>query len=468
MDQDTIAAIATPIGSSGIGIIRISGSNARHIGQQLFRAPMQQNSVAPNNNYCNLPAHQLKYGQIYDPQNKNLIDEVLIVYMKAPKSYTCEDVIEIQSHGGPVVMRKLLDLVVKSGARLAEPGEFTKRAYLNGRIDLSQAEAVADVISAKSDAALQIAAGQLAGRMKTTITSIISKINAVQAEIEARIEFCEDIEDDAETSGLCKTIREGVITPISTMIEDYQKGYVFRDGLRLDIVGRPNVGKSSLLNQLIRKDKAIVTPIPGTTRDLIEEYFCIGGIPILITDTAGLHSTEDPVEIIGIQKTRDNILRSDLVLFVVDGSVPFKKEDEAVYEHITAKNVILVINKSDLMPAGNAVELAEKYYSLPSVIISALHGDGIYDLERTIKEVTLNGIFINPGRHLVPTMRQKIALEKAKVPLTRACKCLADGLPDELVTEDLDIAKRELNLILGETVEADVLDEIFSKFCIGK
>lgn len=468
MDQDTIAAIATPIGSSGIGIIRISGNNALNIGLQLFRAPMQQRSVVLNKKSCNLSAHQLTYGHIYDPQSDDIIDEVLIVYMKAPKSYTREDLIEIQSHGGPVVMRKLLELIVKSGARLAEAGEFTKRAYLNGRIDLSQAEAVADVILAKSDAARQIAVGQLAGRMKTTITSIIHKINSVQAEIEARIEFCEDIEDDSEKSALCKTIREEVLTPISTLIEDHQKGHIFRDGLRLDIVGRPNVGKSSLLNQLIRKDKAIVTPIPGTTRDLVEDYFCVGGIPILITDTAGLHSTNDPVEIIGIQKTRDNILRSDLVLFVVDGSVPFKKEDEAVYEHITAKNVILVINKSDLMPAGNGVELAEKYLSLPSVIISALHGEGINDLERIIKEVTLGGIFINPGRHLVPTMRQKIALEKSKVPLTRACQSLADGLADELVTEDLENAKRELNRILGETVESDLLDEIFSKFCIGK
>ena len=468
MEQDTIAAIATPIGSSGIGIIRISGHNALDIGQQLFRAPIQQRFIAPNKNSYNLPAHQLKYGHIYDPQSDDIIDEVLIVYMKAPKSYTREDVIEIQSHGGPVVMRKLLDLIVENGARLAEPGEFTKRAYLNGRIDLSQAEAVADVISAKTDAALQIAASQLAGRMKTTITSIIEKINSVQADIEARIEFCEDIEDDSEAFDHCKTIGEKVITPITTMIKDHRKGHIIRDGLRLDIVGRPNVGKSSLLNQLIRKDKAIVTPIPGTTRDLVEDYFCVGGIPILITDTAGLHSTEDPVEIIGIQKTRDNISRSDLVLFVIDGSAPFQKEDEAVYEQINAKNVILVINKCDLMPPGHTLKLADNYLQLPSVIISALHGEGIHDLESTIQEVSLKGIFINPGRHLVPTMRQKIALEKSLAPLTRARQSIADGLPDELVTEDLKIAKRELNRILGEAVESDVLDEIFSKFCIGK
>jgi tRNA modification GTPase len=468
MEQDTIAAIATPLGSSGIGIIRISGNNALAIGRQLFRAPIQQRFVAADKYSYDLPAHQLKYGHIRDPQSHDIIDEVLLVYMKAPKSYTREDVVEIQSHGGPVVMRKLLDLIVKNGARLAEPGEFTKRAYLNGRIDLSQAEAVADVISAKTDAALQIAASQLAGRMKTAITSIIEKINAVQADIEARIEFCEDIEDDSETPGHSKTIREKVINPINTMIEDHQKGHVIRDGLRLDIVGRPNVGKSSLLNQLIRKDKAIVTPIPGTTRDLVEDYFCIGGIPILITDTAGLHSTEDPVEIIGIQKTRDNILRSDLVLFVIDGSVPFQKEDEAVYEHINAKNVILVINKCDLMTPKHTIKLADKFLKLPSVIISALHGEKIHDLERTIQEVSLKGIFINPGRHLVPTMRQKIALEKAMVPLTRACQSMADGVPDELVTEDLETAKRELNRILGAAVESDVLDEIFSKFCIGK
>jgi tRNA modification GTPase len=388
--------------------------------------------------------------------------------MKAPKSYTREDVVEIQCHGGPIVLRKILDLVLRCGARLAEPGEFTKRAFLNGRIDLSQAEAVAEIISAKSDAALQIAANQLAGWMKSAISSIVQKIISIQAEIEARIDFTEDLSDDAEIDSIRLALHQEVITPIRKLIDDYSKGHILRDGLRMDIVGRPNVGKSSLLNQLIRKDKAIVTPIPGTTRDLVEDYFCIGGIPIIITDTAGLHATDDPVEIIGIQKTRDNISRSDLVLFVIDSSAIDEKGDAAVFEQINARNIILVVNKCDLLSSVSDFTQHKQYRHLPTVFISALKGDGIARLEQTIQEVCLNGVFINPGRDLVPTLRQRIALEQAVEPLSRAYKSIGGSVPDELVAEDLEFAKRTLNQILGEDVEYDVLDEIFKNFCIGK
>ena len=468
MEQDTIAAIATPLGSSGIGIIRISGPDSNTIAQKLFR-PKKTEPVGDLNdiNYSIEP-YRLIYGHIYDYATRDLVDEVLLAYMQAPKSYTREDVVEIHSHGGSIVVRKLLELVIRCGARLAEPGEFTKRAFLNGRIDLSQAEAVADVISAKSEAALHIAVDQLAGRMKTTITALVVKIIDIQAEIEARIEFCEDIEGEGEIESLRAIIDCELIAPIERLLEDHARGHFVRDGLRLDIVGRPNVGKSSLLNQLIKKDKAIVTAIPGTTRDLVEDYFCIGGIPILITDTAGLHSTDDPVEMIGIQKTKENLSRSDLVLFVVDGSTPFLSDDADIFEHINAKNVILVINKCDLMPARKEYDLNTKYRQLPRVNISALHGQGILELEHAIQELCLGGILLDPGKHLVPTLYQKQSLEQAINPLKRAHERLICFGGDELVAEDLERAKVALNRILGNAMELDVLEEVFSRFCIGK
>jgi tRNA modification GTPase len=468
MEQDTIAAIATPLGSSGIGIVRISGAQSLPIAMQLFRAPNPHPSGGAPSFTPDIPDHQLKYGHIYDPGHGQILDEVLVAFMKAPKSYTREDVIEIQSHGGPIVQRKILEAVLQCGARLAEPGEFTKRAFLNGRIDLSQAEAVADVISARSDTGLQMAANQLAGRMRSAISSLVEKMTTIQADIEARIDFTEDLDDEVDADRLRLALKHDIMTPIGELLEDYRSGHILRDGLRMDIVGRPNVGKSSLLNQLIRKEKAIVTPIPGTTRDLVEDAFCIGGIPVLITDTAGLHTSDDPVEILGMQKTRDNISRSDLVLFVVDGCDLNAKGDEAVFAQINARNTILVINKKDLLPAHQDLTPATAYRHLPTVVLSALRGDGIAALEKTIQEVCLNGISIHPGRDLVPTLRQRAALEAAMEPLTRAYQALGGSVSDELVAEDLETAKRCLKRILGHDIEYDVLDEIFKSFCIGK
>jgi tRNA modification GTPase len=469
MEKDTIAAIATPLGSSGIGIIRMSGSSSLAIAQALFRPSGQgPPTAAASGPPHEIPAYQLKYGHIYEPGSDRIVDEVLISYMKAPKSYTREDVVEIQSHGGPVVLRKLIDLIIECGARLAEPGEFTKRAFLNGRIDLSQAEAVAEVISAKSYAALQLGTNQLAGKMKTVILAFIDRIVSLQAEVEARIDFCEDIENQAPHQNLRRTLQEEIIEPVSKLIEDYRKGHYFRDGLRMDIVGRPNVGKSSLLNQLVKKDKAIVTPIPGTTRDLVEDYFCIGGIPILITDTAGLHPTDDPIEIIGIQKTRENISRSDLVLFVIDGSQPLESFDQDIYEQINAQTIILVVNKNDLLMPGVHPVLPEKFRDAPTVMVSALNGDGITELEHTIQQTCLNGTFIDPGRDLIPTLRQRGALERALVHLNRALEETGASVPEELIAENLEQAKQELRLILGDEIDRDMLDEIFSRFCIGK
>lgn len=469
MEKDTIAAIATPLGSSGIGIIRISGANALAIAQALFRPPGKRLSLAAaHGSPIEIPAYQLKYGHIYEPESVRVVDEILISYMKAPKSYTREDVVEIQSHGGPVVLRKLLDLIIACGARLAEPGEFTKRAFLNGRIDLSQAEAVAEVISAKSYAALQLASCQLAGKMKDVISGFIERIVSLQAEVEARIDFCEELEDQAPQTDLRRSLQKELIEPIAKLIEDYRKGHYFRDGLRIGIVGRPNVGKSSLLNQLIKKDKAIVTPIPGTTRDLVKDYFCIGGIPIIITDTAGLHRTNDPIEIIGIQKTRENISRSDLILLVIDGSRLLETLDQDLYEQIDGQTTILVINKSDLIVPGTQRVLPEMYRHVPTVVVSALTGDGLSELEHLIQETCLNGVFIDPGRDLIPTLRQRMALEKALDPLSRAFEGIGVPLQDVLISEDLEQAKRELSMIIGEDIGTDVLDQIFSRFCIGK
>lgn len=468
MDKDTIAAIATPIGCSGIGIVRISGGRALCIAQKLF-FPNSASGINPSTEALDgLKSHHLHYGYIHEPGKDGIVDEVLLAVMKAPKSYTREDVVEIQSHSGSVILSKILKLVLDSGARLSEPGEFTKRAFLNGRIDLSQAEAIADMIHAKTEVGLKLAGTHLYGGLKNTITDLIDIITDIQVEIEAGIEFPDDVECSKNDEEVSEKIQNDVVQPIEELLRHYEEGHVLRDGIRLDIVGRPNVGKSSLLNRLIQKDKAIVTHIPGTTRDLIEDYFNIEGIPILITDTAGLHITDDPVEIIGIQKTQENIRMSDLVLWVIDAESGFTEEDRQVFEQIGHQNILLVINKQDLLKTGKKVDLPDEFLTVPNVMISAKYGSGINLLKDEIKGKCLREVDIEPGRTLIPNFRQKSALTEA----LKWTRSVVDGLinhqPDEIIAADLLYAKNALGLIAGDNINADVLDDIFSRFCIGK
>lgn len=466
MEQETIAAIATPFGSGGIGIIRISGSKATAIAGALFRCAGTGPDESSYQAIDCFASHHLNHGYII--QGDHVVDEVLLVWMKAPHSYTVEDVIEIQSHSGAVVLNRILNLVLSHGARLAEPGEFTKRAYLNGRIDLSQAEAVADIICAKSETALQISTKQLTGAMRSAVGQFIERLNQLMAQIQAHLEFSEDMNEDLDNQHIKDELQQELIVPIKRLLTQYRNGHLLRDGVRLGIVGRPNVGKSSLLNYMLRKERAIVTHLPGTTRDLIEETFSIGGVPIVITDTAGLHATEDPVEKIGIQKTHENIEQSDLVLLVVDGTQALLSEDETIYLKIKSKKVILVINKMDLVAADRTLVLPEPLKHLPKVELSALTGKGVDALQTLVVEQAVGGVEVASDRGVIPNLRQKLALDLCLGALERAVDGLALGGSEDLVVEDLGSAQTALNQIIGQDVQVDVLDEIFSRFCIGK
>jgi tRNA modification GTPase len=466
MEQETIAAIATPFGSGGIGIIRISGTNATAIAGRLFRRSVSRAAAESKVRIDQYNSHHLTHGYIVN--GDQIIDEVLLVVMKAPHSYTREDVVEVQSHSGAIVLNQILKLILSRGARLADPGEFTKRAFLSGRIDLSQAEAVADIIAAKSQAALRISTSQLTGAMKSQVDCFVEHLNHVVAQLQAHLEFSDEIDAVLDLQRLADDLAHHVVIPTKQLVADYNSGHLLRDGVRMDIVGRPNVGKSSLLNRLLQKERAIVTNLPGTTRDLIEDCFSIDGIPILITDTAGLHVTQNPVEIIGIQKTHDNIARSDLVLFVVDGTRPFQEGDLEIFQRIHAKKVILVINKMDMLDRREGLSTPQAYQGVPLVLISALTGEGVGRLKAQIAGLVMGGVEIDPGRILVPNLRQKLAFDLALDALERSIQALSLGVGEELIIDDLEMARNAFFQIIGQSVEKDILDEIFNRFCIGK
>jgi tRNA modification GTPase len=464
--QDTIAAIATPVGSGGIGIIRISGPLSGSILETLFRKETGSHAGCLNKE---TPfSRRLTHGFIIDPHNDELVDEVLVSFMRAPNSYTCENVGEIQSHCGPVVLKKILNLVLSYGARLADPGEFTKRAFLNGRIDLSQAESIADMISARTDAALNLAVAQLKGEMAANIAQPIEFIHNNIVSLQAVIEFDAELEESMEWPCFYRDLRSRAIEPIKRLLLHYENGHVLRDGVRLDIVGRPNVGKSSLLNKLINKDKAIVTSIPGTTRDLIEDFFSVRGIPIIITDTAGLHRTNDPVEIIGIEKTRRAIAQSDLILCVIDATDPFNGDDYDVINSIDKQKTILVLNKMDLVESSAAIKIPKAWEGIITLQISAKTGEGIEDLKNCIAERFKGGLEIDFGQSLVPSVRQKLLLESALETLKRVDAGQPFRIGEELIVYELERALNDLRKITGEVVDEQVMDEVFNRFCIGK
>lgn len=468
-EGDTIAAIATPIGSSGIGIVRISGKEAIAIAQLLFRKQKHLQVPANGDEVMRIASHHLQHGYICDPDRQEIVDEVLLAIMRAPHSYTREDVVEIQSHSGPVIMSRILKLVLANGARLATAGEFTRRAFLNGRIDLTQAEAVADMIAAKSEDALKLAVTHLTGQMKGALQGILEKLTELRAELEAGLEFGDELEsNDIQRDLIAAKMREQLMMPIEALIDQYHEGYRIRDGVRLGITGRPNVGKSSLLNYLIRKDRAIVTALPGTTRDLIEEHLSIEGLPIIITDTAGLHDTQDPVEKIGIQKTHESIDQSDLVIFMIDGVQPFSEADYRAFADIVKRNVILVINKVDLIDDPDQIPIPERFSAYPVYYISAKFGHGIDAMKSGIKDKVLEGVNIDPQRSLVPNLRQALALESARDALKAVEAGLENGLGEELLLIDLATARQSLDQIIGNAHDDDILDEIFGRFCIGK
>ncbi len=476
LSMTTIAAIATPPGTGGIGIIKISGPEALKIAGAIFRSRAarenrkQLDLFSAGSFYAahgsgSLLSHHLYHGWIADDADNRIIDEVLLTLMFAPHSYTREHVAEIQAHSGPAVLRSILELVLKKGAVLAEPGEFTKRAYLNGRIDLTQAEAVMDIIAAKTEKSLEIASAQISGGMKKHIETLREDLLGILTETEAAIDFPEDAGESVNADKISEILQNRVIKQLNDLLSQYENARFLREGLAVMIAGKPNVGKSSLMNCLLQKDRAIVTPVPGTTRDIIEETLNIRGIPVILSDTAGLHESCDPVEILGIEKTRKSIAAADLILFMVDSSEPLTAADDAVYESIRHKKLILLANKSDLRPDNFKPDIPDSWNKIPLVNISALYEKGLDNLKDLIAEA---GGGIHAESRLIPNLRQKRALERSLEAVSAAADAVRSSMPFELVNIDLQEAMDALGEIIGITVRPDMLDQIFSRFCIGK
>ncbi len=454
--DDTIVAISTLAGFAGIGIVRLSGPAALNIASKIFH-PKSKKKIKE------LSANTVHLGKIID--GKKFVDEVLLTVMKAPKSYTREDVVEISCHGGPIPLKKTLELCVKYGARLADPGEFTKRAYLNGRIDLSQAEAVCDIIEAKTEAALSCAVSQLSGALSEEINRQKSELVDILATLEAAIDYSEDelpAIDGKEVLGKVEKI--GIA--LEKILLTFQTGKIFRDGVRTAIIGKPNVGKSSLLNALVGQNRAIVTEIPGTTRDIIEETIDIFGIPLILTDTAGIrkHST-DVVEKIGIERAQETLQSADLVLFVLDSSSELSHEDFHIVELLVSKKVILVLNKSDLLKKIG--DVSELEIPAPVVKISASKNEGLDELKKIIYNLFVTSD-INTSDFLLTNTRHKILIENALGSLEKAVASIKDGLSEEFTATDLRSALNYLGEITGEVPTEEILDRIFSNFCVGK
>ncbi len=474
---DTIAAIATSGGKGGIGLVKISGLNAFAVAKAIFRPiDRHHNSNAASfalhqgkrSNPFIFETHRLYYGHIVDPESGALLDEVLLSAMKAPQTYTREDVVEINAHGGAAVLNAILQLVLKKGARLAEPGEFTQRAFVNGRIDLTQAEAVIDVINARTQKSLQLAAANVTGKLREQITVIRDGLVELLTRIEAAIDFPEDVEEFIPFEDTLIKLEKKAQEPLKRLIRNYVDAHIFRDGFAVAVVGRPNVGKSSLLNQLIQKDRAIVTDIPGTTRDVIEETLNLEGIPVVISDTAGVHHTENPVEKIGIEKTLDHVNGSDLVLFMIEANRPLGPEDHLIYEKIHSKPRIIVLNKIDLIQKGKETRLPNNWRDDERVRISALYDRGIDLLKDKIVKIAggINSVDLNEV--IVPNLRQKLLLEMSLHSVEAVLEQLQKGISSDLVAIDLQAAIDALGVVSGDNAKVDVLDQIFSRFCVGK
>ncbi len=472
MQNDTIAAIATPAGVGGIGVIRVSGADAFSLVLPLVRRPGGRTDLPPS--------HTLTYGHIIDPQSEELLDEVLVVFMRAPQTYTREDVVEIQGHGGPLVLRRMLRAVLAQGARMANPGEFTLRAFLNGRLDLAQAEAVMDLIGAETEAGQRLALQQLRGRLSDQVQQARSSVLGVLARIEASIDFPEE---DVPTPRP-EELRQLIATAqrqVAALLAGSEQGRLYRQGLRTAIIGRPNVGKSSLLNALLRSERAIVTPIAGTTRDTVEEAANLRGIPLHLIDTAGITPTDDPVERIGVQRSRDAAESADVVLLVFDGSEPWTRQDELVSSELQAlgfgiseqessstrrRPVVLVLNKADRPFQMDRTVLQILWPRARCIATSTLTGEGLPELEDAIADLVLAGKVVHSESVLVTNTRHQEALRRSAEHLQASILSLEQPL--DFVSIDLRAAYDALGEVTGETASEDLLDKIFSEFCIGK
>lgn len=458
--EDTISAVATALGEGGIGIIRMSGSQAIAIADNIFCGINGRKA-------CQIKAFQAAYGNIADPETGEIVDEVLILIMKAPRSYTREDVVEIHCHGGATPIRKILDLTLKQGARLAEPGEFTKRAFLNGRLDLTQAEAVIDIIRSKTDSSLKMAVGQLSGVLSAKITEIRHDILQMVAHLEAAIDFPEEDIEEMTIKEVTKRVKE-TIAKVDYLLATAQTGKVLREGMATVIIGKPNVGKSSLLNAMLKEKRAIVTDIPGTTRDIIEEYVNIRGIPLKIVDTAGIRETSDIVEKIGVERAREFVGKADLILVLLDASQTLSAEDSQVLNLLSGRQAIVLINKSDL-PQVLEMDRVLQYVSDKKVIrISVAEGSGLDELEQAIVDMVYSGEVKQGEGAIVNNVRQANLIEQAGKHLGDVLNTAAAGMPPDCVVIDLRAAWEKLGEVTGDTVGEDIITQIFTQFCIGK
>ena len=455
---ETIAAAATAMSSSGIGIIRISGEDAFSVMEKIFRPHNR------NKNMAGQPSYTVHYGTIVD--GEEVLDEALVLLMRGPHSYTAEDTVEIDCHGGRLVMQRILDLVMRSGARPAEPGEFTKRAFLNGRIDLSQAEAVMDLIQSRNKMALKSSVSQLQGSVRQQIEKLRSRILYETAFLEAALDDPEHISLDGYAEKLYKTVEE-IEGEIEKLLKSSENGRILREGIKTVILGKPNAGKSSLLNVLLGEERAIVTEIEGTTRDVLEEQLQLGDLSLSLLDTAGIRSTEDIVEQIGVERAKKQAEDADLILYVADSSRPLDESDEEILDLLKGRKALVLLNKSDL-EAAITPQMMEKRTNHKVLLISAKEEQGIRELEEEIRSLFFQGELDFNDEVLITNVRHKTALQRAKESLSMVMDSIQNGMPEDFYTIDLTDAYQALGTILGEEMGEDLINEIFGKFCMGK
>lgn len=460
LEFDTIAAISTPPGEGAISIVRLSGDQAVQIADKVYQSGSKS--------LMEVPSHTIHYGHIIDPKSEQIIDEVMVSVMKAPKTFTREDVVEINCHGGIVVVNQLLQLVLREGARLAEPGEFTKRAFLNGRVDLSQAEAVMDLIRAKTDRAMNLALNQLDGNLSHLIRTLRQEILETLAQVEVNIDYPEYDDVEELTTKLLLEKANFVQKQIDQLLVTAKQGKILREGLSTAIIGRPNVGKSSLLNHLLREEKAIVTDIAGTTRDVIEEYVNVRGVPLKLIDTAGIRETEDIVERIGVERSRKALAESDLILLVLNQSEPLTLEDENLFEATKGLKRIILLNKTDLPAQITLEEVQSHLEDEPVFAVSVVKNDGLDKLEEAIANLFFGGQTGEKDATYVSNTRHIALLEQASISLGEVVNGIEAGMPVDLVQIDMTRCWDYLGEIVGDSVQDELITQLFSQFCLGK
>ena len=459
MDFDTITSISTPMGEGAIGIVRLSGPEAVEIGDKLYKG---------KNTLKDVPSHTINYGHIIDPETDEVVEEVMISVLRAPKTFTREDIIEINCHGGILTINRILELTMTHGARMAEPGEYTKRAFLNGRIDLSQAEAVMDFIRSKTDRASKVAMNQIEGRLSDLIKRQRQSILEILAQVEVNIDYPEyDDVEDATTEFLLAQSKK-IKNEIDQLLETGTQGKIMREGLSTVIVGKPNVGKSSMLNNLIQDNKAIVTEVAGTTRDVLEEYVNVRGVPLRLVDTAGIRDTEDIVEKIGVERSRKALSEADLILFVLNNNEPLTEEDRTLYEVIKNEDAIVIVNKTDLERRLDIEEVKTMIGDTSLIQTSMLKQEGIDELELQIRDLFFGGEVQNQDMTYVSNSRHISLLKQARQTIQDAIDAAEAGIPMDMVQIDLTRTWEILGEIIGESASDELINQLFSQFCLGK